>query len=305
VRVYPIHGGSETSLLDTIRPKQPKHVLHRIACAYIQAMPARLKIQAQDLCPHGAQAIPFLTYHICLKDRIGKEVNRLLVGRPELQHAMPVETAGGANASGSSSAALPQLPRQIPGPGIGARHSKGSSSQLLSALGPSSWAASGGIKSTYQQASGIKLEDRESSPRADLVATIGALDSAAEARGLAQQSAAAVQREAMRQRSENSLLRHGPSAIPPQEAEQQHAMNLGAKRSQSDSELRSAAAANQLNAVRQRGERTLIRVGKMTAGQVEAAKREGHGTLVTLAEAGARGRAAQFGRATMIAHPPA
>lgn len=279
-------------------------------------MPTALRRQAQDLCPHSADAVPFLSYSICYKDRIAKELNRLIVSRPDLKQAdLDVYTTSGGAASSSAvpGGAAPQLPRQPVGIGIGARHGNmNRSSQFMGALGPSSWAASGGMKSTYQLSAGLmtkERQERQANVRDDLMHEIAVMDSAAAARGLAQQSAAAMQREAMRQRSESSLLRPGVVAIPSSQGPnvEPHAENRAPpQRCQSDNDLRRVAAANQLSAVRQRGEKTLIRIGKMTAGELETAKREGHGTLVALA--GARGgsstsssRAAQLGRATMIA----
>merc|ERR1712232_1002015 len=171
------------------------------------------------------------------------------------------------------------------------------SSKFMGALGPGSWAASGGMRSSYQQTAGLMNQDHQSSTRDDLAREISALDAAAAARGFAQQAA-------MRQRSEGTLLRPAlvemPSGTEPR-AESSHVRSPPPQRCESDTDLRKPAAAHQLNAVRPRGAQTLIKVGKMTAGEIEAAKLEG-GTKTGSANSSAASRAAQFGRKTMLEH---
>mmetsp|Transcript_54460 Transcript_54460/g.100695 ORF Transcript_54460/g.100695 Transcript_54460/m.100695 type:complete len:347 (-) Transcript_54460:66-1106(-) len=102
---------------------------------------ASRKIEAHELCIHGPSARAYLGAHLCWQDRIGKEVNADIFA----------QKPGGASSQRS--------PQDTKGKReyypIGGRHNlNNDSSKAQRALGPLTWSASGGIKSTYGAATG-------------------------------------------------------------------------------------------------------------------------------------------------------
>merc|ERR1711933_387429 len=118
-----------------------------------------------------------MTAHLCWQDRISKEVNRVLPPNPSAEEP-PVR----------------HPPREIYP--IGGRHKyNNGSSAIVTALGPSTWHGSGGLKSTYSIASGRVVHERNNN----------VLDIEA-AREEAHRAAAAHQLAAVKQRGERSII---------------------------------------------------------------------------------------------------
>mmetsp|Transcript_17692 Transcript_17692/g.41019 ORF Transcript_17692/g.41019 Transcript_17692/m.41019 type:complete len:352 (+) Transcript_17692:90-1145(+) len=103
---------------------------------------ASRKIEAHELCIHGPSARAYLGSHLCWQDRIGKEVNADIYA----------QKLGGAASSNRSPVDTKATRAYYP---IGGRHNlNNDSSKAQRALGPLTWSASGGIKSTYGAATG-------------------------------------------------------------------------------------------------------------------------------------------------------
>jgi len=276
-------------------------------------MPAKLRREATDLCPHSTKAIPYMTWHICWQDRIAKETSRAMAGT---QDAFPPPVAPSA-AIRSLGGSLPQFPlERYP---MGGRHKlNNNSGSVALTLGPSSWKASGDMKSMTRASMGQLKHERQSQD----------FDAFAAAREEANRLAAANQISAVRQRGTGTLLRIGqtPAEDLEEAARQGHGTMLAladgvqgrgtpgsgpgpSRRRRSTpsdaplspaggeladlagaarSEAARAAAANQLAAVRQRSQGTLLRLGQTPTEQLEEAHQRGHGTMVALAR-GMRG----------------
>lgn len=258
--------------------------------------------EAGSLCPHGAQAKPFQTSHLCWQDRIGKEVGRQMTGAGIAVNHVPAVV-------------LDAAPREFYG--MGTRHGLNNrSSQISTALGPRippggptqegrrrTWEASGGLKTQYSLASGRRRHER-SMP--DLPGARAVQEAAARFKD--DLSAATNQRAAVKYRSVDELLRIGRMDASELAAAKRAgagtivALAVGMRgggggggdaqgavaRHQDDL----GAAAHQREAVRWRSEGEMLRIAKMSSSEVEAAKRQGAGTIVALAKA-MRGGGAQ------------
>lgn len=241
------------------------------------------------MCPHGAQAKPFQTSHLCWQDRIGKEVGRQMTGAGIAVNHVPAVV-------------LDAAPREFYG--MGTRHGLNNrSSQISTALGPRTWEASGGLKTQYSLASGRRRHER-SMP--DLPGARAVQEAAARFKD--DLSAATNQRAAVKYRSVDELLRIGRMDASELAAAKRAgagtivALAVGMRgggggggdaqgavaRHQDDL----GAAAHQREAVRWRSEGEMLRIAKMSSSEVEAAKRQGAGTIVALAKA-MRGGGAQ------------
>eukprot|EP00929_Paragymnodinium_shiwhaense_P044708 TRINITY_DN22926_c0_g1_i1.p1 TRINITY_DN22926_c0_g1~~TRINITY_DN22926_c0_g1_i1.p1 ORF type:complete len:420 (-),score=85.31 TRINITY_DN22926_c0_g1_i1:103-1362(-) len=228
------------------------------------------KVDAANMCPHAPKSFHFQTAHLCYQDRISKEMNRLIAGQYG-DGAIPIQ-------HGRSPRRSEGLPRQIPGPGLGAKREGYvgmDSSKMATALGPQYWAASGGLHSEYKSMTGVTKKDRAEESWGDV--------------------AAANQVSAVRQRGEGTLLRVGQ--MESRELEEARLQGRGTlahlvdQMQQGAPPMRAASEphlsperAHQMAAMRQRGVGTIIRVGKMSKEELDNARGEGHGSLVWLAE---------------------
>eukprot|EP00931_Biecheleriopsis_adriatica_P115589 TRINITY_DN91372_c0_g1_i1.p1 TRINITY_DN91372_c0_g1~~TRINITY_DN91372_c0_g1_i1.p1 ORF type:complete len:312 (-),score=61.93 TRINITY_DN91372_c0_g1_i1:271-1161(-) len=278
--------------------------------------------EAAELCPHSSEAIPYTTALQCWQARVTKELARL---------APPQKSASSPDLSTVSAPKMP--PREyFP---IGSRNPLNNASDRFKDVVQPPLTKT--PASLYQTLTGFVPHEKRLDSLADL------------AKAEAARGAAAQQLSALRQRGQGTLLRLGKMQAEELNAarmEGQHTMVAlaegmsGAPRSRSQArpstephsrsrinvqngslftaaraEGRKGAAANQLSAVRQRSEGTILRLGRFSEEQLAAASAEGQGTMVEIASAAKaamhpalrqqkrRPPATDCGRATLISLP--
>jgi len=236
--------------------------------------------EAVDLCPHSVEAVPYIPFLECWQTRVRKELD-VLAGPQKTQSSPDLSTPG--------------FPSREYFP-IGGRNLLNNSSDRMKDVMQPPVAKI--PASTYRTLVGHVPEKSHADALMQL------------ARAEASKAAAAQQLSAVRQRGEGTLLGLARAKLEPGRGTQEAlaaamrgrpatepnpgARAVSVQKGYLNTTLRadgrkggklSGAAAHQISAVRQRGEGTILRLGRLAPEELEEARQQGHGTMLALAEA--------------------